>query len=364
MRNVNTMGQFEYVWENVYWSFLVFLLYRNFLFLPLFTFDYRQSSLLLVSSIIFGLSVGILLTHKHRRNHVSLVSNVILAYGIYYTLSLWFIDRSLLGNLITIAAVLAACYASLVFSTYIIERARNNVDVSIWRCLSSVLLNCRTLAAFVLAFSIMFSISMPLLGFPFSEIQEDTVILDTAGSQPEGETISKNMEAVLLLQEDSWAKLDATERLNVMKVIADIEANYLGIPKVSICTEVLDEHTFGHYNNSTRTITLNLSYLTTASARTMLTTVCHESYHAYQYRLVELYEGLKAEDKDLLLFNEAAQYRDEFANYVDGSDNYYTYSRQWCEADSEEYAEDAVIDYYYRIEQHINEHRSGEENVQ
>lgn len=364
MRNVNTMGQLEYVWENVYWSFLIFLLYRNLLFLPLFVFDYRQSSLLLVSSVIFGVSVGILLTHKHRRNHISLVCNVILAYGIFYTLSLWFVDRSLLVNLITIAAVLVACYAVLVISTYIIERVRSTVDVSIWRCLSSVLLNCRTLVAFVLASSIMFSISKPLLGFPFSEIQKDIVILDTAGSQPEGETISKNMEAVLLLQEDSWAKLDATERLNVMKVIADIEANYLGIPKVSINTAVLDEHTFGHYNNSTRTITLNLSYLTTASARTMLTTVCHESYHAYQYRLVELYEGLKAEDKDLLLFSEAAQYRDEFANYVDGSDNYYAYSRQWCEADSEEYAEDAVIDYYYRIEQHINEHRSGKENVQ
>lgn len=70
MRNANTMGQLEYVWENVYWSFLVFLLYRNILFLPVFTFDYRQSSLLLVSSVIFGASVGILLTHKHRRNHV------------------------------------------------------------------------------------------------------------------------------------------------------------------------------------------------------------------------------------------------------------------------------------------------------
>lgn len=364
MRNMNTMGQLEYVWGNVYWAFLVLLLYRSLLFLPMFTFDYRQSSLLLVSSVIFGVSVGVLLTHKHRRNQVSLVCNVILSYGIYYTLSLWFIDRTFLTNFVMLAAGLAAGYAILVISTYTIERVRGNLDVSIWRCLSSCLLNCRTLIAFVLASSIMFSIAKPLLGFPILEFHEDTVILDTASTQPEGETISKNMEAVLLLQEDRWSQLDAAERLYVMKVIADIEANYLGIPKVSICTEVLDEHTFGHYNNSTRTITLNLSYLTTANAHTMLTTVCHESYHAYQYRLVELYEGLKAEDRDLLLFNEAAQYRDEFANYVDGSDNYYAYSRQWCEADSEEYAEDAVIDYYYRIEQHINEHHSGEENEQ
>lgn len=364
MRNVNTMGQLEYVWENVYWSFLVFLLYRNLLFLPLFTFDYRQSSLLLVSSVIFGVSVGILLTYKHRRNHVSLVCNVILSYGVYYILSLWFVDRSLLVYFATIAVVLAASYAALVIGTYTIGRVRSKIDVSIWKCLSSVLLNCRTLVAFVLFSSICFFVAKPLLGFPVLEIQEDIVILDNVGSQPEGETISKNMEAVLLLQEDSWAKLDATERLDVMKVIADIEANYLGIPELSVCTEILEEHTMGYYNDSARTITLNLSYLANADARTMLTTICHECYHAYQHRLVELYNELDSEDRGLLLFYEASQYRDEFANYVDGSDNYYAYSRQWCEADSEKYAEDAVIDYYYRIEQHINENQSGEENVQ
>lgn len=364
MRNVNTMGHLEYVWENVYWSFLVFLLYRNLLFIPTFSFDYRQSSLLLVSSVIFGVSIGVLLTHKYRRNLVSLVCNVILAYGIYYTLSLWFIDRSRLVNFATIGAILVASYATLVISTYTIERIRNNIDVSIWRCLSSCLLNCRTLVAFVMAFSICFSIAKPLLGFPIFDVQEDTVIFELSETQPEGETISTNMEAVLLLQEDSWAQLDAAERLDIMKVIANIEANYLGIPKVSVCAEVLEEHTFGHYNDSTRTITLNLSYLATANAHSMLTTVCHECYHAYQHRLVELYNELDSEDQDLLLFYEAAQYRDEFSNYIDGSDNYYDYSRQWCEADSEKYAEDAVIDYYYRIEQHINENQSGEENVQ
>lgn len=364
MRNVNTMGQLEYVWENVYWSFLIFLLYRNLLFIPLFTFDYRQSSLLLVSSIIFALSIGILLTHKHRRNHVSLVCNVILSYGIYHTVSLWFMDRDLLFNFAIPAALLVVGYFLLVIITYSIERVRSNIDVSIWRCISSCLLNCRTFVAFVLALSIMFTVVRPLLGFPVMELQEDIVFLNTSDSGAEGETISKNMDIVLLLQEDEWSHLDVSNRLNVMKTIADIEANYLGIPELSVCTEVLEEHTMGHYNDSSKTITLNLSYLANADARTMLTTICHECYHAYQHRLVELYNELDSEDRGLLLFYEASQYRDEFANYIDGSDNYYAYSRQWCETDSEEYAEDAVIDYYCRIEQHINENQSGEENVQ
>lgn len=364
MRNVNTMGQLEYVWENVYWSFLIFLLYRNLLFLPLFAFDYRQSSLLLVSSVIFGVSVGVLLTHKHRRNHVSLVCNVILSYGIYYTVSLWFIDRDILFNFAIPAALLVVGYFLLVIITYIVERIRSNLDVSISRCLLSCLLNCRTLIACVLLSSIIFTAARPLLGFPVMEFQEEIVFLNTSDSSTEGETISKNMDVILLLQEDEWSHLDANVRLNVMKTIADIEANYLGIPELSVCTEVLEEHTMGHYNDSSKTITLNLCYLANADAHTMLTTICHECYHAYQHRLVELYNELDSEDRGLLLFYEASQYRDEFANYVDGSDNYYAYSRQWCEADSEKYAEDAVIDYYYRIEQHINENQSGEENVQ
>lgn len=40
MRNKNTMGQLSYVWENLYWAFLFFLLYRNILFCPVFGFDY------------------------------------------------------------------------------------------------------------------------------------------------------------------------------------------------------------------------------------------------------------------------------------------------------------------------------------
>ncbi len=364
MRNANTMGQLEYVWENVYWSFLVFLLYRNILFLPVFTFDYRQSSLLLVSSVIFGASVGILLTHKHRRNHVSLVCNVILSYGIYHTVSLWFIDRGLLARYVILAASLAVGYSMLVIITYSIERVRSKIDVSIWKCLSSVLLNCRTLIACVLACGIMFTAARPLLGIPVMESQEDIVFLNTSDSSTEGETISKNMDVILLLQEDKWCHLDANDRLNVMKTIADIEANYLGIPELSVCTEVLEEHTMGYYNDSTRIITLNLSYLANSDAHTMLTTICHECYHAYQHRLVELYNELDSNDRGLLLFYEASQYRDEFANYIDGSDNYYAYSRQWCEADSEEYAKDAVLDYYYRINQYTKEHQDGEENDQ
>ena len=356
MRNKNTMGRLEYVWANLYWAFLGFLLYRDYLFLPLFAFDNRQSLFLLAGFVILGVSIGIFLTHKRRRNRVSLACNLLLSYGIYHALSLWFIDRTKFTIVGLIAVILAASYSLLVIVTYFYYRRRSALNVNIWKCLSSCMLNCRTIVACVFAATIMLTLVKTTFDFPALELKEDTVPLN-ASAATEGETIAKNMDIVLLLQEDKWCHLDATERLNVMKTIADIEPNYLGFPEVSVCAEVLKEHNLGHYNNTTRTITLNLSYLVTADAHTMLTTVCHESYHAYQHRLVEVYDELASEDKDLLLFSEAAQYRDEFANYIVGSDGYYAYSNQLCEVDSTKYAEEAVIDYYYRIDQYYKEHQ-------
>ncbi|MBE6995353.1 MAG: hypothetical protein E7429_01270 [Ruminococcaceae bacterium] len=361
MRNANTMSRTEYVWKNLYWVTLVFLLYRNTLFRPLFTFDRRQSLLLLAGSVILGASIGILLTYKRRRNYVNLLCNILLSYGIYYTASLWFVDHTRLPKFALAAGILAAGYALLVFTTYAIERARSNLDVSVWKCLSSCLLNCRTLIACVLAASVIFTVANPLLGIHAEEPQEDPVVLDTTDISGEDETIAKNIDVVLLLQEEEWAHLDAAKRLDVMKTIADIEANYLGIPEVTVCTGELEEFILGHYTDGTRTITLNSDALASADAHTMLTTICHECYHAYQHRLVDLYNELDPENKDLLLFYEAAQYRNEFANYIDGFDDYYAYRSQWCEADSTEYAEDSVIDYYRRIDQYKKEQETGEE---
>lgn len=98
MKNRNTLGRAEYVWNNVYWAFLLFLWYRNSLFCPVFGFDYKNSVFILAGLVILGIITGILLTHKRRRNHVSILCNQILSYGSYFVLSLWGIDETMFVN--------------------------------------------------------------------------------------------------------------------------------------------------------------------------------------------------------------------------------------------------------------------------
>ena len=49
-------------------------------------------------------------------------------------------------------------------------------------------------------------------------------------------------------------------------------------------------------------------------------------------------------------------YAEEFSNYKEGARDYYY---QKCEIDAREYAEEAVADYYQRIEEYLTEKADG-----
>ena len=359
MRNKNTLRRLDYIWDNIYWSALMFLLYRSTIFCPVFTLDYTLSTVVLVSTVIIGAVAGILLTYKRRRNYTSIFCNLTLSIAPYYIVSFWDVTRRVFvvsGCIVVIALLLYCC---IVLVSYISSKKDDSAKTSGFQWISSCFLSCRTLTSIVLALLLIGTGIKPMLGLPVLEYKAESTASESSITSDEGETITKNIDTVLLLQEEEWSKLNTEERLRVMKVIADIESNYLGIEKLTVCTEPLDENTLGHYNDATKTVTLNLSYLSTADAKTMLSTLCHECYHSYQHRLVELYDQMEGEAKGLLLFRDAFYYKDEFANYVDGSEDYDSYSMQWCELDSEEYAEKAVFDYYYRIYQYNEAKKEG-----
>ena len=138
-----------------------------------------------------------------------------------------------------------------------------------------------------------------------------------------------------------------------MKTVADIEANYLGIPEANVCADPLRETLLGSYNFSQNTVTLNLHQLSTQDAHTMLLVICHEMYHAYQHRLVNLYDQVEEEYRELQLFSQTATYKEEFSNYVDAKEDYDGYATQLCEQKSNEYARIAVKEYYARISQYL-----------
>ena len=144
------------------------------------------------------------------------------------------------------------------------------------------------------------------------------------------------------MREDRWAELGADVRLECLKSVAGVLAGELGIEAVRLCAEELETGVLGRYSPKERRVTINLLYLREESAETMLHTLAHEVYHAYQHALVLCYSDLDEAQQTLALFQPVRQYQQEFAAYVSGAENMMAYAEQQCEKDCDAYAEKVV----------------------
>lgn len=84
----------------------------------------------------------------------------------------------------------------------------------------------------------------------------------------------------------------------------------------------------------------------------LVNTICHESYHAYEHRLIDMYESSSDQYKQLKVFEYATEYQKEFNNYTEylpELDNYEEYYYQLCEADARDYADVREFEYYVSI---------------
>jgi len=347
MKFKNRMSRFGYLLDTAYWYILFFIFYRSQFFIPAPGLSYQNSLLLLAILSGFSAAVGFFLSLKKRRNHFSLFPGLAVGFGLYFCLSFRQVWPVGIALVLAALAVLAVGYIALVLANYF--RSPHRHRVSLEKCLGLCLRNCHIAAGWVCTAAFLVLMVCPLLGLPLVHSQSAK-----AEPQPEGATIAGNMDTVLLLQESEWEKLNTTQRLAVMKTVADIEANYLGIPEAKVSADPLRETLLGYYSFSQNTVTINLHQLSTRDAHTMLTVICHEMYHAYQHRLVSLYDQAGEEYQDLLLFSQTATYKDEFSHYISAQEDYDDYANQQCEQESNKYAQIAVMEYYARISQHLD----------
>lgn len=177
-----------------------------------------------------------------------------------------------------------------------------------------------------------------------------------ASNQSVPQTIGNNIDTILLLQEEEWANLTTQEKLDILQTVANIEAHYLGLPnELNVGAANFGESTLACYNDRTYTISIDLNHLENDSVYDVLDSCCHEAYHSYQHRLVDTYNAADENSKGLRIYRPAAQYGQEFSNYIDGDYDFCSYYYQDCEIDARDYAEDAVYDYYDRIFEYLNE---------
>lgn len=164
------------------------------------------------------------------------------------------------------------------------------------------------------------------------------------------------MDTVLNLQEEKWETLSTDEKLSTIQTIANIEANFFGLPhELTVKLKTLGENTIAHYNDLNHSITLNIDYFDSYSASETLESLCHEAFHAYQHRLCDAYDSVDDASRNLLVFQYIQQYKNEFDNYIRGKDDFGSYYALTCESSAREYAEDGVEKYYNYIEKYLTE---------
>ncbi len=87
----------------------------------------------------------------------------------------------------------------------------------------------------------------------------------------------------------------------------------------------------------------------------MVELICHEAYHAFQWRQLEVFFNVDEELQSLQMFEVVALYAVEVeAGYITGEEHYDEYYEQTIEKMSRLYAAMEAVDYYVQLGLEIN----------
>lgn len=321
------------------------LVYRPLSFVPEFV-----SHLILAALVLGCIAAGGVLSHGMTGG--SLLGSILIGCGLYTLLAYGPLYGYLLlmGGILAAAVLLAAAYVLLLRSMKIQtedparrERIRKGRKRRAIRVARGILT-----AGFALMMAA--CVGAQILNFPAMEASAGEPVQQEA-------SIDSSMDTLLLLQEEKWAQLTLPERLSVLQTVANIESEDLGLPEpLKVIGVSQDLSLGGSYDDADRTIQINLSNLQDSTAEETLDSLLHEVYHSYQHRLVEAYDAMQDEQlRQLMIFQNAAQYKAEFEDYTDSEEDLEGYYFQKCEQDARSYAELCTEYYFRKIESYLAE---------
>ena len=338
-----------YVFETIFWYFMPAFLYQKLVFRSIPGMSYAHSNLVFWGLQLVLAAIGFLITYRQHRNTLTVWINSAFPTMIYFCISFgreyaWQIR--LVGGII---GLVIALYTILV--AFNLRRDAGAGRHFPWiKILNGLLHGYRVLIGAIAGLTLcvfILGIAFGVMGF-----QPNTSASDPAGHT---ETIADNIETLCLLRQDSWEDMSVQERLDVLQVVANIEASYLGLPhELNVFASAMSSDTAGYYYDPTHSIHINLDLISYTAPHEILHTLTHEAYHAYEHRLAELYLAADASHQNLLLFRNVKEYPDEFSNYNDGDEDIWGYATQQVEIDADDYADSAVMDYYTSINDHLN----------
>lgn len=340
----------DYLLDCLFYTIVSMIWYRGLLFRCMPEMTYAESKGILWLMIGISVLLFTFVFDIHIWTGWTVVKELTIPYGMYTVIVYSKTVGSWMSIVLVAASVLAFSYIVLLLSQKV-KNSKNKRKV-IRRRLHRCWIGTQSIATVALL------VVMGIVGVNgvFGNNILTAAVPAIVNDQDSPQTISNNIDTILLLQEEEWLTLTTQEKLDTLQTVANIEAHYLGLPnELNVGAANLDEDTLACYDDSTYTISIDINHLENGSVYDVLDSCCHEAYHSYQHRLVDAYNASDERLRELRLFKSAAQYSQEFDRYTDGGNDYYTYYFQDCETDARDYAEDAVVDYYNRIDKYLRD---------
>ena len=341
----NTMGAREYIRLNVLWLVVGIIWYKRLLFKQLPNCTYFDSLVILWTAIILFSVISFFVIFERARNGLSITASVLIPLEIYTVFAYYKFFPILFTVVLSVAAALIVLYSILILNKRIPNNRKRRIiirrRINKWLCCSRIIA-ALTLSVLILPLAAKTVFNVPLLS---SNIKIKNEIENNSY------TIKNNIDELKKLQDSEWQKLSVQEKLNVLQIVANIEGRVLGIStELCVGAKSMPDYVIGQYVVNTDKIYINIDKVDKCDAEETLNTICHESYHAYQAKMADVYNNLSENDKKLKLFKDARKYAENYENYHSSGPKYYD---QPLETDAREYAEDAVDDYYSKIEYYL-----------
>lgn len=341
------MSKFGFIAAHVYCNFLMTYVYLNILDCKrMVRFVSQADSLRILMVLVLVCNVvGMCLMMKRHRTWFVVILHMLMPYGICTMLSYARERTGLIAGGLIIAVLLAAVYGFLIFRQKIKNKARRKTIILRRIAKVGAGLHCclgTTLAVFAILCFI--RVLSPQIDIPAS-------VSATYKVNYTDEEYKEAEQEFMKLAESRWNVLTLREKLDVLQVVANLEQAYLGIPQtLTVVAEDMSAWTCGYYEDYEWKIHINREHLEEGTPESALDTLCHEAYHAYQKRQVEIYCRLDEKTRNMLMYRKAEIYFEEFFLYVDATEDFEGYYNRETEKDARAYAAERVNVYYNILE--------------
>lgn len=302
-----------------------------------------KSSLMIASMIIMVFSADCFVSlHLNIKGYGSM--NGLVAFGVFTWLMYQIIYRDIYNNVLKTTCVLLVIVLALSMGVCIHSHL-NNTFMPSGRINRLCLVMAYRYVRYILLFSALEVIIIALV-FCFTD-KPHYSSKSTDYSISENETYDKafedHIDSLMVLIDGSWEVLDEQQKLNILKLICDIQCRKLGVDKdITIKSERMDNMHKANYSDESSLITINKLLLEDGSASNCAEAIIHQCRHAGQYALLRWSDMLNDTQKNSVYMHELGipEFREELSNDIDGEKNGYDRcaDQAACEEDARTYA--------------------------